>query len=168
MAEADLTSRILHALEHNPLGDAVREIPWLFSVSEAIHFIGLSIMAGALLIIDLRLLGFIRQADHRTVEKLIPVAIAGFALNLISGVTLFTSDPYMYWPNPVFKLKMAFVLIAGLNALWFAVLTAKTPIVKFSPGRQRTLLRATAYLSLASWFLVILFGRLLPTFEAFG
>ena len=95
MAEANLTLQILRALEHNPLGDAVREIPWLFSVSEAVHFIGLSIMAGALLIIDLRLLGRIRQADHRTVEKLIPVAIVGFALNLISGVTLFTSDPFM-------------------------------------------------------------------------
>jgi hypothetical protein len=167
MAESDMTATILHALEHNALGDAVREIPWLFSACEAVHFIGLSIMAGALIIIDLRLLGLLRQADHRTVEKLIPVAVVGFVLNLASGVTLFVSDPYMYWPNPVFKLKMAFVLLAGANALWFGLLTARKPIFRFTPERQRALMKATAYVSLISWFLVILAGRLLPTFEAY-
>lgn len=167
MAESDLTASVLAAMEHNALGDAVREIPWLFSACEAVHFIGLTIMAGALIVIDLRLLGFLRQADHRTVEKLIPVAVVGFAMNLVSGVTLFVSDPYMYWPNPVFKLKMAFVVFAGLNALWFAVLTAKRPIFRFTPERLRALMKATAYVSLISWFLVILAGRLLPTFEAY-
>ena len=167
MAET-FTHKVLTAFQQNPLGDAARDITWLFSACEAVHFIGLTIMAGALLIIDLRILGFIRQADHRTVEKLIPIAVVGFALNLISGVTLFASDPFMYWPNPAFKLKLLFIAIAGANAIWFAFLTSKHSLAQSMRTRKPTLLKAAALLSLVGWLMVILLGRLLPTFEVVG
>ncbi|MEO6338444.1 MAG: hypothetical protein ABIO39_00275 [Caulobacteraceae bacterium] len=167
MAE-DLTHKILIAFQDNPLGDAARDITWLFSACEAVHFIGLTIMAGALLIIDLRILGFIRQADHRTVEKLIPLAVLGFALNLISGVTLFASDPFMYWPNPAFKLKLLFIAIAGANAIWFAFLTSKHRWAQALGPKKPMLLKIAAICSLVGWLLVILLGRLLPTFEVVG
>ena len=160
-----LTETILDAFQYNPLGDAARNIFWLCSASQVVHFLGMSVMAGALLIIDLRILGFIRQTDHRTVEKLIPIAVLGFVLNAVSGVTMFTADPYMYWPNPVFKLKVAAIVIAGVNAVWFAVLTSKNSLAQVVGGKKLPLMKVAAVLSLLSWTLVILFGRLLPTFE---
>ncbi len=165
---ADLQTDILHLFRDNPVGDAVRDIPWAFSVSETLHFIGLSMLVGALLLVDLRILGVAKNVSYATVLKLVPVAILGFAINLISGFVLFTSDPFMYWPNPLFKLKMAVVVLAGLNALWFTFAEEKKLLALPEGAKVPTMIRTTAILSLTFWLLVILGGRLLPTFEAYG
>jgi hypothetical protein len=71
----------------------------------------------------------------------------------------------MYWPNPAFRLKMIVILLAGLNAAVFSVFAhrlAASASAQESPG---TLARVTGAMSLGLWLIVILLGRLLPTFE---
>ena len=55
--------------------------------------------------------------NGRTALKMIPVAIVGFAINLLTGITFFASSPSSYAYNPAFLVKMCLVVLAGGNAL---------------------------------------------------
>jgi hypothetical protein len=148
------------------LGRLMVDVPWLHSACESVHFIGLSLMIGVLLFVDLRVLGMFAAVDFRTVHKLIPLALLGFALNLITGIAFFCNDP-TWWYNPMFKLKMIAIVIAGANALEFAFV--EEPKVRLSPGGQEMFdrsIKVSAALSLFSWFIVILAGRMLPVFAS--
>jgi hypothetical protein len=159
---------ILEAFKHSWYGQLMTAVPWLFSAFETIHFVGLSLLIGALLFVDLRMLGFFKAVEIRTVLKLVPVAIFGFALNVITGLGFFCNDPAGYWTNPMFKLKLVFIALAGLNAGWFTVVEQRK-LLAMADGEGEYLhpsVRLTAALSLFLWFLVILAGRLLPTFQS--
>jgi hypothetical protein len=161
MTEAD----ILHWLRDTGVAAAVRQSRWIFATGEVFHFIGLCLLVGGILIVDLRLLGFLRQIPVRAALAFLPFVIIGFLINLATGVLFFVNDPYMYWPNPAFKLKMIVILLAGLNALVFTVM-AQREVIGLGPDEDAgKLAKVTAGLSLALWLIVILLGRLLPAFE---
>jgi hypothetical protein len=161
MSEAD----ILQWIKDMPVGAAVRQSRWMFAAGETLHFFGLCLMVGALLIVDLRLLGYIRIVSMRAALAFLPFAIIGFVINLLTGIEFFMADPFMYWPNPAFKLKMFLILVAGLNALVFTVMEHHHVLVMGDGETTSAFTRVTAVLSLSLWFCVILLGRLLPTFE---
>ena len=161
MTEAD----ILHWIRDTSLGAAVRQSRWLFAAGETLHFIGLSMMVGGLLIVDLRLLGFIRRVPMRAALAFLPFVLVGFFINLATGIEFFAADPMMYWPSPAFKLKMSLILLAGLNALLFTVMEHRHVLVLGDDEETNRFTKVTAGLSLALWLCVILLGRLLPAFE---
>jgi hypothetical protein len=156
---------VLHWIKELPLGAAVRESRWLFAMGETFHFIGLCLMAGGLLIVDLRLLGFIRRVPMRAALAFLPFVIVGFLINLATGIEFFVTDPFMYWPNPAFKLKMFLILLAGLNALVFTVVDHRRELVLADGKNTGRYVKVTAGLSLGLWLCVLLLGRLLPAFE---
>jgi hypothetical protein len=161
MTEAD----VLQWIKDMPVGAAVRQSRWMFAAGETLHFFGLCLLVGAMLIVDLRLLGYIRIVPMRAALAFLPFAIVGFVINLLTGIEFFMADPFMYWPNPAFKLKMFLILVAGLNALVFTVMEHRHVLVMGDDEKTSTFTRVTAVLSLSLWFCVILLGRLLPTFE---
>jgi hypothetical protein len=161
MTEAD----VLHWIKDLPLGAAVRQSRWMFATGETFHFFGLCLMVGGLMIVDLRLMGYIRRVPMRAALAFLPFVILGFLINLLTGIEFFMTDPFMYWPNPAFKLKMFLVLLAGLNALLFTVTEHRRVLVLGDEEDAGTLTKVTAGLSLGLWLAVILLGRLLPTFE---
>jgi hypothetical protein len=161
MTEAD----VLHWIKDLPVGAAVRESRWLFATGETFHFFGLCLMVGGLMIVDLRLLGYIRRVPMRAALAFLPFVIFGFLINVVTGIEFFMTDPFMYWPNPAFRLKMFLILVAGLNALLFTVLEHRRVLVLGDDEDAGTLTKVTAGLSLGLWLAVILLGRLLPTFE---
>jgi hypothetical protein len=161
MTEAE----ILHWIKETSLGAAVRQSRWMFAAGETFHFIGLSMMVGGLLVVDLRLLGFIRRIPIRAALAFLPFVLVGFAINLATGIEFFAADPFMYWPSPAFKLKMALILAAGFNALLFTVMEHRRVLVLGDDKETSAFTKATAALSLTLWLCVILLGRLLPAFE---
>jgi len=158
-------TEVLHWIKEMPLGAAVRESRWMFAAGETFHFIGLCLLVGGLLIVDLRLLGFIRRIPMRAALAFLPFVIVGFLINLATGIEFFMADPFMYWPNPAFKLKMFLIMLAGLNALLFTVMEHRHVLVLADHESAGTFTKVTAGLSLSLWLAVILLGRLLPTFE---
>jgi hypothetical protein len=159
-------AHILDAFKHGLYGQLMTAVPWLFSAFETLHFVGLSLLIGALLFVDLRMLGVFRAVDIRTVLKLVPVAVFGFAVNLITGIGFFCNDPIGYWTNPMFKLKLVFIAIAGVNAAWFTFAEQPRLLAAAEGERVHPSVKFTAALSLFLWLLVILAGRLLPTFQS--
>ena len=129
---------------------------WLWPVLEITHFIGLSLLFGGLLMVDLRMLGLFASIEQGKVYRLLPLVIIGFALNLITGVLFFFGDPARYSINIAFKIKMTLVLVAGINALIYHY------VIQPSPDKAPQLQRLSAGISLLAWLGVLLFGRLIP------
>ena len=155
---------VLTFFSDNFLGDAMRSVPWLYPTGQVLHFFGLCFLVGAILIVDLRLMGFLRRMPVRTALTLIPVALAGFAVNALTGLAFFASDPARFWFNIAFRLKVAAILIAGLNAAWFTLAEQRKVLAKGDDAAAAVSTRVTAGLSITLWFAVILFGRLLPVY----
>jgi hypothetical protein len=158
-------TEILHWIRDTSLGEAVRHSRWIFATGETLHFFGLSLLVGGILIVDLRLLGFIRRVPIRAALAFLPFVIVGFVINLLTGIVFFAADPMMYWPSPAFKLKMFLILLAGLNALVFTVMAQRKTLSLRDDESTGKLAKVTAGLSLSLWLCVLLLGRLLPAFE---
>jgi uncharacterized membrane protein len=147
------------------IGDGMRDIFWMWPFMENLHFTGLSILFGALLVIDLRVLGVTRVIPMRGALKLIPLAIFGFAINLVTGIAFYMGDPFRYTGNLAFQWKMALIIIAGINALWFWF-GEHARLAKLAEGEDAEFsAKIIAALSLTIWVLVIVLGRLIPYLE---
>ncbi|MDH4108443.1 MAG: hypothetical protein OEW35_09010 [Gammaproteobacteria bacterium] len=153
---------IVQNIEGSPVNDWILSSSWLWPLLEIIHFIGLSLLLGAMLVVDLRLAGYLRSLNLVSTHRLLPWATVGFALNLVTGALFFLGDPGRYAINIGFQIKMVLVLIAGLNALCF-LLAVRPKLAGWDPyGDTPPLAKGVAWLSLAAWFAVLLLGRLIP------
>ncbi len=153
---------LLNRLEIGWIHDAMLDYPWSWPIFETLHFVGLCLLIGALLIMDLRLLGFERAISLKTVHELMPVAIVGFLVNLLTGLGFFLAVPRMYAYNWGFQAKMALVLLAGINFLIY-YLKVEPVLVRNGPTAPTTpLAKIVGAASLLTWFGVLCFGRLLP------
>jgi hypothetical protein len=159
---------ILAWIESTRLGVATREIPWLFPAFETLHFIGLCILMGAMLIVDLRLLGRFRDVAPASVLTFSHVAAIGLGINLVSGIGFFTADPFNYWSNPAFQIKALLLLFAFANVAWFE-LGARKQILALPIGEDTPLgAKLAGGASLTLWFAILIIGRLLPDWEGVG
>jgi hypothetical protein len=138
----------------------VVEQSWVWPALETLHFIGLALLAGVLLPVNLRLLGLMRAVPYTALHALLPWAIGGFTLNTVSGMCFFITSPDQYTANAAFAWKMLFILLAGLNLLY---LTVVDDVWAVGAGeRAPARVRAMAASALALWFGVIFWGRLMP------
>jgi hypothetical protein len=138
------------------------DIYWMFPLMETIHFIGLVLLFGALLVVDGRVLGLCRFMNMKAAMAFIPVAIVAFALNLISGIFFVASQPLVYFENVVFQWKMALIVVAGINALWFWFGEHKE-LCQLADGEDAPFrAKVIALASIVIWVLVIIGGRMIP------
>jgi len=156
----------LQWMHDSRLGVITREYHYVFTICLVVHFIGLSLLMGGMLIVDLRLLGFPRQLPIAAAMKFLPIAIIGFLINLGTGVTMVSFDPVDYWLNPAFRIKMALLLLGGLNALWFTLVEQRQVLSQPSDQRTTIAVRTSAALSLFLWFAVIYWGRMIVAFQS--
>ena len=141
---------MLGALAASALGRAMRGSLWLYPVANVSHVVGAATLFGMILAADLRLLGLGRALPSEAVLRFtLPWAWAGFALAIATGPLLFAADPLVLAANPFFRLKLALLLIAGVNMLAFQ-------LVGRHVGRTH---RASAALSIAAWLGVLVCGR---------
>jgi hypothetical protein len=134
---------------------------WLWPILEIAHFMGLSLLIGGLLIVDLNLAGLLPQLQPSATHKLLPIVLIGFGINLITGILFFYGDPMRYAVNIGFQIKMCLIGLAGLNALfyhWKLSVAMATWDSKLPPP----LAKLIGITSLTAWMGVLLFGRLIP------
>ena len=107
----------VQAIEGGAINTWVISSQWVWPISETIHFIGLSFLLGALLIIDLRMAGYFRQINIAAAHKLLPLVFLGFGLNLVTGVIFVFGDPARYTANIGFwwKMILATIVSAGMR-----------------------------------------------------
>jgi hypothetical protein len=152
-------------LQGSWLAAFVNDSSWLFPTLETLHFVGLILLLGALLVVDLRLMGVGADVPVDAVIRFLPWSVLGFVINLVTGAMFFVSDPTSYYSSTAFRLKMLAVLLAGLNVIWFK--RSVHPLIVADGGRGgRVDLPWSAAviggLSLFLWLSVIVLGRLIP------
>lgn len=152
----------LTALQNTALPSALRSSRWVYPVVNAGHILGLALLFGAILPLDLRLLGFWPNLPVRPLARvLIPVAITGLVISLTSGLLLFSVGAAKYAATPLFQVKLLLILAAVANALLLRR-TADWTLAQVPemPVNSRRLQWAGG-LSIAVWLAVILCGRFL-------
>lgn len=140
----------------------VTSVYWLWPVMETIHFVGLSLLLGGLIVIDTRLAGFFRGVNIAATHKLLPWVFIGFGLNLVTGILFFFGDPMRYAINIGFQMKMVLVVVAGLNALWFWWKINPLMHGWEADADPPALAKIIAWVSLITWAGVLVLGRLIP------
>ena len=146
-------------LENTAIANAIRTIPWLYPTFETGHYIGLSLLVGGIMLIDLRVLGMARGLPLRGMIGLLPFVWAGFIINVLTGSMLFIYGATNFGVNRAFQLKMAFMIVAGLNALAFDVAVRRSGGQWVAADRPPTIVKGFATLSLVFWLCVVTTGR---------
>jgi uncharacterized membrane protein len=104
------------------IGAAMVDLKWGWPACETAHFIGLCLLFGVVLLVDLRMLGLLKSIPFSALHRLLPWGILGFGVNVATGLLFFIgAPPTFYVTNPVFIWKLALILVAGANAMYFTV-----------------------------------------------
>jgi len=153
----------IEAIRATQISEVFRnQVQWLWPLCESLHFLGLSLLIGAAGFFDLRLLGFMRGVSLRSATRFIPWALAGFIVNAVTGVIFFVSQPQQYATNPSMWLKALFLVVAGLNALFFETTYSRALLALPADAEMPMSAKVIGAVSLISWFAVLYFGRMLP------
>ncbi|KQV90364.1 hypothetical protein ASD15_23990 [Massilia sp. Root351] len=149
-------------LASTPLSQAMRGSLWLYPVVETVHIFGFAVLVGAVALFDLRVLGCARTLPVRTLGRhLLRWALASLLLVVPAGALLFASQPLEFIANPVFRLKLALLAAAGLNAACFHAGVYRNAAAWDVGHPAPPLARAQAALSLLLWVALITCGRML-------
>jgi hypothetical protein len=143
-------------LESHGPGLAIRQSLWAFPAIEAVHLLGLCLLGGSILIVDLRLLGA-GLAGQRIASVSIrarPFLLAGVAVMILTGVPLFLSEAVKCYYNTSFWVKMATLPVA--LGYTFGV---RERIARRETLDTSALSRLVGFGSIALWFTVAAAGR---------
>jgi len=124
------------------------------------HAFGNAIVVGLIIIIALRLLGMYRTVPYTSLNKLIPVIWAGFVIQVISGLTLWSSKPDRYLADGLFDTKFSFVILGGVLTYYFQdILRQESPSWQQGGKVSQKGLQMVVFTTLA-WCGVLVTGRL--------
>lgn len=140
----------------------VRYWPWTWAICETLHFIGLSLLVGIVGMLDLRLMGFLKKIPLQELKRMLPYGIGGFVINLITGVIFIVGAPEQYVLNIAFWMKMLFLVISGLNVLYFETTQGHRALTMGPDESMPASFKITGAISLFSWLMVLYWGRMLP------
>jgi uncharacterized protein DUF6644 len=139
------------------LSHAISTSTWAFAVIESIHLLALAVIGGAVLIVDLRLLGFgIRaQSLEQTARDAQPWFLGSWLVIVTTGVLLFVSEPQKLYYSTPFAVKILCLVLGTLFAL-----TVRRKVTLAGDGQWSPLtMKLVALVSLGLWFGVGAGGR---------
>lgn len=131
--------------------------PWAYPMLEVVHIIGVALILGNLVLLELRVFGCAAELPIEPLARLsLGLAGLGFSLAAVTGLLMFGTQPGELLANRVFTAKMALIMLAGCNAGWFHA--------RRSLQLQDTTARVSLLLSSVIWILVITCGRWIAYF----
>jgi len=144
-------------LQFSPPLVAMRASPWLFPVIATIHLMGLSVLGGAVLLVDLRLLGLglRRQPVAQLAVDAERWLFRGLLVMIATGIPLFMCFATKYYYLTFFWVKMASLVAVVAFTVSVRRRVAMTDETRFNPMTGR----AVALTSLTLWTTVVLGGR---------
>jgi hypothetical protein len=161
---------IAEQIEQTTLGVAIAESRYAFPVIEGAHLLGLALSVGLIFMTDLRLLGwlFTKIPQFYFLRQLRIWTLIGFALTFASGVLLFVAEASAMIASPAFAVKLVFILLAGINLLYFERVMSRLQPTEETVTRVSGKLKTSATVSLILWILIIVCGRLIPYLPAWS
>ena len=150
-------------LERTPWSIALHESIWGYPIIESVHVLTLCLFLGLAVMLDLRLLGvtMLRTPASEVMGRLLPWTIAGFGIMVMSGALLFYAIPVKTYLNIFFRVKVLFLLLAGVNIAVFQLTISRSmsewDLDPVPPRRARL----AGGLSLALWAGIVVAGRMI-------
>jgi hypothetical protein len=156
---------IFVALEQSGFGAAIRQSTWLFPLANVGHVLALALFAGALAVMDVRLLGGLAATSPACLlMRARSVAIAAFVLLAVTGIMQFAADASHLIINPVFQIKLALIGLGLVNLAIFEF-GVKRSVTGLGPGAAMPASAKTAgFMSIAIWIAVAACGRSIAYF----
>lgn len=147
----------LGAVEATALAEHLRTARWSYAAVNAAHILGVALLVGAITPLNLRLLGLWEKTPASTlVRVLVPVAVSGLALAVVTGTLLFSVRALEYIDNGFLQLKIALVALGTVAALRLHWVHRGSV---GEAGKARLVLHAA--LSTACWIGALICGRLI-------
>lgn len=144
-------------LEASAAAQWLRGARWGYAAVNGAHILGIAMLAGASLTLDLRLLGFWRGADRKAlVRVLVPVAMAGLTLAGTMGFCLFAIRAREYAGLDIFRIKLVLIAVGASAAI---LLHARAGWL-LGDATTRAL-RTHAVISMTCWLGALACGRLI-------
>ena len=143
--------------ETTTIGETIKNSPWAFAVIESVHLLALAVIGGAVLMLDLRLLGLglRRQPIPEVAREAQPWLVGSLIVMLITGFALFSSEATKCYYSTPFWVKMTSLALAMASTF-----TVRRRVSFEGDGRVRPIvLKLVALVSLTLWFGVGAGGR---------
>jgi len=149
-------------IEGLAIARAMRENLWLYPSVEIVHIVGFAILMGAVVMFDLRVLGFSKSIPVRALSRhLLPWSVGALLLIVPSGLAMFSAHAADFLNNRAFQLKMALLVTAGINAAWFHTGPYQTVKEWDVEVAAPLAARVSGGFSMVLWVSIIACGRLL-------
>jgi hypothetical protein len=131
---------------------ALKSSAYAYPLLEVAHIAALAVVFGTIVIVDMRIMGQLKQLDlHALVKAVLPYTLCAFLVSVATGLTLFTMRISDLIANPMFIAKICLLFSAGTNA---AILHARGAL-----NANSLVTRTQAMLSILIWLAVIFCGR---------
>jgi hypothetical protein len=154
-------ANFLQWLHDTQLSTTMRESIWAEPLVETIHVLTLTLFLGFAVLLDLRLLGVCmkRRKVSEVLAQLNPYLFVGFGIMIVSGLLLFTGDPPAFWGTIFFKVKMVFLIFAGLNVLIFNATIGRKVAEWDLAAKTPQAAKTAAIISIVLWVAIVAAGR---------
>jgi hypothetical protein len=131
-----------------------------WAINLTIHAFGNAVIVGTILIVALRLAGVFRPLPYTMLRRLIPLIWIGLIVQILSGVSLFTTKPDRYFADGLFQWKLLFVLLGAIATVYLTrVLKAEEGTWEASNKASDWGMRVAAATAIV-WAMVLVMGRL--------
>ena len=132
--------------------EALQSHPWAYPALEALHIVGIALVLGNLVALELRVFGRAPALPVVALARLsLGLAVCGFALAAATGLLMFATQPAELLANRSFLWKMGLLFAAGCNAAWFH---GRGSLSKLDATARIQMLMSTAL-----WLAVVFCGR---------
>jgi hypothetical protein len=146
----------LQWLETTGLARFVSESLWGYPIILTSHGVGMAIVVGIMLMIDMRLLGFAPRIPLDSFAKLFAIGWFGIALNVISGLMLFSAEAVRFAGNSMFQVKIL-LLVVGATTAWMSMKDAM--VLPEGDVIAAVKARTLARISIACFLIAVIAGR---------
>jgi hypothetical protein len=148
----------LQVLQDWEVAGFIRRSVYVYPLLNATHIFSVALLIGAIIVADLRMLGFFLAVEAGPFLRLMAnVSAAGLSFAVVTGLLLFSVQPLEYAYNPAFLTKIALVALGVINAVALRRSEAWQAALAGDVARAR--LRAGALLSGVIWIAALLAGR---------
>lgn len=150
-----------HLIADTSLSAQLQSSERLWMLLEGTHVLTLMLFAGTILFVDLRLLGLVLRGTpvSRVTATVLPYTVGGFLVMIVTGLALFFANPFEYYHNFIFRLKVVFLLAAAVNIFLFHHRVQADLGAWDNAQRTPVGARVAAGVSLSLWIAVIVAGR---------
>jgi hypothetical protein len=142
--------------EATAVGNAIRDSQYLFPLIEFVHLVALGVIGGAVLVVDMRLLGLglKKTPVAELAREAQPYMTGSLLVMLVSGAALYTSEATKAYASPAFWIK-----IIALGLVMIFTYTVRRKIAADTPGASPLARKSVALVSISLWFAVAWGGR---------